>query len=480
MRPSPEKIESVRPFKLVKFFSFTSLAVILTFTFALTCIISYRARMVLLKKSEEYALLLAENLNHQVYLQFVVPTVNNYGSVRLHEQNQFALIDKVVRNTIHSFHIDTVNIYDAGENIISYSTDSSMVGRRDVGGIEYRLALRGQHSSQLVSRGSRSKWAFWAGGAVEEKELKTYIPFRHEKLLSSGMGPIMGVFEITQNLSPDYETIQRFQNVVIITSIAIMTILFVVLRFIVARADRIIYKRSLEQRKLEEQLHQAEKLATLGEMVAAVSHEIKNPLGIIRSTAEMLEKKIKMFDPQNSLASIILAESNRLNRIVTEFLDFARPQVPRFVRCNIGEIIEKNLAFLEPELNRVNIQVERNVVPGEIVIDGDADLLYRALLNIFVNAIQAMPEGGNLILNVGFSDRTPQSLKISIRDTGVGILPENAAKVFEPFFTTKNKGSGLGLAIVSNIIEGHGGKIGIESEVGRGTTFIIELPVKHT
>lgn len=472
-----EKLESVRPFKLVKFFSFSSLVVILIFTFVLTFIISYRARMVLLKKSEEYALLLAENLNHQVYLQFVIPTVNTYGSIKLHEPEQFALMDKVVRNTVQSFYIDSVNIYDAGKNVISYSTDPSIVGRRNVGGIEYKLALRGQHSSQLISRGST--WAFWAGGAGEEKKLKTYIPFRHEKLLSWKMGPIMGVFEITQDLSADYETIQRFQNMIIITSIAVMTILFVVLRFIVGRADRIIYKRVLEQRKLEEQLHQSEKMATLGEMVAAVSHEIKNPLGIIRSTAEMLETKVKVFDPQNRLASIILAESNRLNRIVTEFLDFARPQTPRFVKCDVIEIIETNLNFLEPELNQTSIHIERDFAPDGVIIDGDPDLLYRALLNIFVNAVQAMPDGGDLMVGVYSTGKRSERLEISIKDTGVGILPQDTSKVFDPFFTTKNKGSGLGLAIVKNIIEGHGGTIRIESALGKGATFTIDLPVKQ-
>lgn len=433
--------------------------------------------MVLLKKSEEYALLLAENLNHQVYLQFVIPTVNTYGSIKLHETEQFVLMDKVVRQTIHSFHIEKVNIYDAGENIVSYSTDPSMVGRKDLGGIEYKLALRGQHSSQLISQ--NSGWSFWSGGSGGAKKVKTYIPFRHERLLSAKEGPIMGVFEISQDLSADYETIQRFQNVIIITATAVMAILFVVLRFIVARADRMIYKRSLEQRKLEEQLHQAEKLASLGEMVAAVSHEIKNPLGIIQITAEMLESKVKAFDPQNRLASIILAESNRLNRIVTKFLDFARPQSPNFMKCNVAEVIEKNLNFLEPELNKAQIGVEKIIASPKATIDADPDLLYRALLNIFVNGIQSMPEGGNLVVNVSFSGRSRQNLQISIKDTGAGISPEDAAKVFDPFFTTKHQGSGLGLSIVKNIIELHGGTIRVETKVGKGTTFIINLPTKH-
>lgn len=477
MGSSRERLESVKPFKLVKFFSFSSFVSILVFSFILTSIISYRARMVLLQKSEQYALLLAENLNHQVYLQFIIPTIRTDGYIKLREPEQFALLNTVVRNTIHSFRIDSVNIYDAAENVISYSTEPLMVGRRDVGGIAYNLALRGKYSSQLVSRGDA--WSIWPGKWGEEKELKTYIPFRHEKLLSWRTGPIMGVFEITQDISADHETISQFQYMIIVVSAVLMTVLFLVLRYIVARADRIIYGRALEQRRLEEQLNHAERLASLGEMIAAVSHEIKNPLGIIQSTAEILEKKVKSFDPQNRLASIIFAEANRLNRIVTEFLDFARPQTLSISTCNACEIIDRNLSFLEPELEKAGISVERNYIADETAIEGDQDLLYRALLNIFVNAIQAMPEGGDLTIDLLYTDEKKESLQIAIKDTGTGITPDIASKVFNPFFTTKHKGSGLGLAIVNNTVKQHGGFIKIESQEGKGTRFVIELPVKQ-
>lgn len=475
MDSSVEKLDSVKPFKLVKFFSFSSLVALLVFTFALSYIIAYRARNVLLKKSEEYALLLAENLNHQVFLHFIIPTVHSHGFIKLREPDQFSLIDTVVRNTIHSFHINNVNIYDAAENVVSYSTDPSMIGRRDMGGMEYKMALRGKYSSQLVSRGD--DWIFLPGAEVEEKKLKTYIPFRHEKLLSWQRGPIMGVFEITQDLSSDYETIHRFQFMIILTSAATMTVLFLVLRLIVARADRIIYQRALEQRALEEQLHRTEKLASLGEMVAAVSHEIKNPLGIIQSTAEMLEKKVRTFDPQNRLASIIFVEANRLNRIVTEFLDFARPQNPSLTTCNIRDIIERNLVFLGSELEKADITVQTRFEEHPD-IQCDPELLYRAFLNIFVNAMQAMPDGGNLSITVGSTGIAGEKIRIAISDTGTGVSPDISSKIFNPFFTTKNKGSGLGLAIVRNIIKDHGGTISMESEAGKGTTFFIDLPLR--
>ncbi len=152
----------------------------------------------------------------------------------------------------------------------------------------------------------------------------------------------MGVIEIVQNLSGDLEAIIQFQAILIGSAIVIMAILFVVLYFIVARADRIMEARARERRNLEGQLNQAQRLAGLGKMVASVSHEIKNPLGIVRSTAEVLRKRVNKVAPGNGqLADIIIEETSRLDRIVREFLDFARPQTPRLGRLQINEIISK-------------------------------------------------------------------------------------------------------------------------------------------
>jgi len=234
-------------------------------------------------------------------------------------------------------------------------------------------------------------------------------------------------------------------------------------------------RRAEEQKRLVSKLNQAERMATLGEMIASVSHEIKNPLGIIRSTADLLEKKVVQYDPQNQLASVIREEADRLNRIVTEFLDFARPQTPRLQSTEIEAILRKNIHFLGPELKRCSVTIEEDFASQPEPVPVDQDLIYRAFLNILLNAIQAMPGGGHVAIKVRHD---PKQALITITDSGPGLSKEVLTKAFEPFYTTKDKGSGLGLAIVKNIIEAHGGAIEVTNAVPGGTSVIIRLPRK--
>jgi signal transduction histidine kinase len=309
---------------------------------------------------------------------------------------------------------------------------------------------------------------------------------RLERPLSAELGPILGVFEITQDISEDYKTINRLQIIILVSSSVVMSLLFVVLRLIVKRAESIIEKRAEERRVLEQQLHQAERLAALGEMVAGVSHEIRNPLGIIGSTAELLCQKIADTDPKNKLGKIIVEETARLNAIVTDFLDFARPTEPRLTDCQVDEVLERNLAFLQMEMDRRGIQVDRDYSRNGSPIQADRDLLYRAFLNVFMNAIEALHEGGTIRVSIRYHNGQDDSLEVTIADTGPGIAEEVKGRIFEPFFTTRVKGTGLGLSIVRNIIESHGGSIRIESPAvgteasgeAQGTAVIITLPLK--
>jgi signal transduction histidine kinase len=212
-------------------------------------------------------------------------------------------------------------------------------------------------------------------------------------------------------------------------------------------------------------------------MVATVSHEIKSPLGIVRSTAEILEKRIQKVAPGNEhLARIIVDETMRLNRIVVEFLDFARPQKMRMERGDVNGIAEKVLTFLAPMIREQQVELIADLAADLPDTEIDRDQLHRALLNILLNAIQAMEGGGVLQISTRRSEGGRQ-IEIVIRDNGVGIAEEKIPQIFKPFFTDKNKGTGLGLAITKNIIESHGGGIEVESRPREGTTFTIHLPV---
>jgi signal transduction histidine kinase len=469
------KISAPRPFRLVKFFSFTGLGLVLITTIVLSWVISNYAKKVMLERSESYSLLLAEHVNRQVFLQFVLPTALRYGKIALRNPTQFKRLDTVIHNTTKGLKVDSVTIFDSEENIISYSTVPEDVGVRDAGGKEYQRALNGFYSSRLMS--TASLFNLLPGSDPISSKLMTYIPFRRENPLSERTDDIMGVTKVVQDLSDDMEAILRLQLTIIVVSILIMGTLFFILTQIVIKVDQINEARAQERRRLEDKLNHAERLASLGEMIASVSHEIKNPLGIIRSTAEILNKRLKDQAPASKhLSEIIITETSRLNNIVREFLDFARPQVPQFTKGFINDLLEKVEEFMQPEFAKYRITLENDLDTGLGPMNLDQNLLYRAFLNLFVNSVQAMPDGGTLSVSTFLSPKEKKKVIIMIKDSGFGIPKEKLAMIFTPFYTDKNRGTGLGLAIVRNIIEEHNGSITVESEMGKGATFIITLP----
>lgn len=468
-------LKSIRPetsrFRLVKFFAYASFMILIIASFTLSMVISQRATKVLMNTYENDALLIANNLNHQVFHYFVIPVTHRHGAISLREKEQSDLMDKIVRTTIHSFNIERVNVYDIQKGVIAYSTDKDLIGLTGRGGMGYIAALEGKHSSRLISR-EPAIFGTWFMDFAKEKKLRTFIPFKAE-FPYSYMG-ILGIFELTQDLTKEYESILKFRLLIFGVSFVVMFLIFLSLLLVVRKAEDLLKKREQEQRLLEDQLNQAERLAVLGEMVAGVSHEIKNPLGIIRSTAEFLAEKPESDQTQKKLSNIIIDESGRLNDIVTDFLDFAKPQVPNLQDCRLEEIIDRNLSFLRPELDKKEVSINNGSLNGKLfTIKADPGLLYRAFLNIFLNAIQSMKNGGNINIRI---EEGKENYRVEIQDTGIGINKENLNKIFNPFFTTKEKGSGLGLAIVKKIIEGHKGDIWIESEEEVGTSVFVKLP----
>ncbi|MBM4287063.1 MAG: two-component sensor histidine kinase [Deltaproteobacteria bacterium] len=473
-RPDRQDLET---FRLVKFFTLTGFIVIALFTAFLTLFVADRLQEMALKKSEDYASLLAANLNHQVFQQFVLPAAIRFqGRIQISEPTQYELLDTVVRNTIHGFHVQQVNIYDQRGDL-AYSTDPIELGRNYLSVPEVKMSLEnGERNVRLVVPKYMLLNLFFQ--FHKEKFLKTFNPLRLESLeirLTPELGPVIGVFEITQDISHDMIEIGKFQLMLIATLVALMGLLFMVLRQIVKKAESILERRQEEQKELQAQLELAERLAALGEMVAGVAHEIRNPLGIISSTAELLRKRLEHSEGDSRLAQIIEEEVNRLNQTVTEFLDFARPREPNLQTCDVEGVLERSLEFLRPEIDRHNIFLNRQYNRNGHPLLVDPDLLYRAFLNILINAIQAMPQGGQLTVT---TDPGPQGkgARIVIQDTGEGITSENAKKIFNPFFTTKDQGSGLGLSIVKGIIESHQGQITIESNFGKGAKVSIVLP----
>ena len=471
MKRNLEKQEKVKPFRLVKYFTFTSLIVIFIGTVALSFANIQWARQMQLKKNEAYALSIIDNLNRQIFAQFILPAVGKYGKIQLRDEEQFEWMDNLVRSTLHSFKVDMIHIYGMN-NVISYSFDRRMVGKKDVGGTTYEDARKGKVTSNLSHRGS---FIEIFAGFPKESKLTTVSPLRAQMPVSRMSGPIMGVAEIVQDISEDYHTILRFQVRVITTSAAVMGVLFLVLLFIVKRGEGIIEGRARERIRLKEQLSRAEHLSSLGEMVAAVSHEIRNPLGIIKSSAELLKKKQPASGNMTALPDIIVEEATRLNAIITDFLKFAKPQVPNLSLCRVEEVIEKTVQLLSLQLEQQKCRVETVFSENLPEILADAAMLHQAFLNLLINAVQAMPQGGTIRVTVSSKEKR---VIVVIEDEGRGVAPEFLAKVWSPFFTTKERGTGLGLGIVKTVIEAHEGTIQIENRPAGGAIVIMVLPVR--
>ncbi len=464
--------EKIKPFRLVKYFAFSGLVVIFLVTIILSVLNTHWVKSMQRKKSEDYARVMIENLNHQVFLQFIIPVVMMTGKIQLSNRKQFERMDNVVRSTMHSFKVETVNIYSM-DNKISYSFDQIMIGRKNYGGTGYQQARMGKWNSKLVQRGNLLQILL---GFPKEVRLITFAPLRQESKVGKISGRVLGVVEIVQDLSEDYKTIFNIQILVIITCTVLMGALFVVLVFVVKRGEGIIQKRAMERLRLKERLAHAERLSSMGEMAAGISHEIRNPLGIIRSSAELLKKKAAKVDPANTIPDIIVEEANRLNRIITDFINYAKPRSPNFAACRVEEVVDKNITFLEAQINEQGYVVKKNYQNSLPEIMADSTMLYQSFLNILINAMQAMPDGGRILIEVGAGDHL---VTVHFDDEGQGIPHENLGKIWDPFFTTKEMGTGLGLGIVKNIVESHGGSIQIVNRPVRGARVTIELPLKQ-
>ena len=229
-----------------------------------------------------------------------------------------------------------------------------------------------------------------------------------------------------------------------------------------------------ERKELEEKLRRTERLATIGEFSSGVAHELRQPLGVISNSAYFLSKKLKDIADEkvNRHLAILDKEVKRANRLITDLLEFARVPVPALKECDVNKIVEEALSSLDIP---ANVELKKELNRDLPAIQADFGMIQRTCTNIITNAISAMPEGGSLEIKTGWN-KEEGNIEISIADTGEGIPEENLRKIFEPLFTTRPRGVGLGLSLCRKYVEAHRGKIGVESEVGKGTKFVIKLP----
>ncbi|MGD9972156.1 MAG: ATP-binding protein [Desulfatirhabdiaceae bacterium] len=240
----------------------------------------------------------------------------------------------------------------------------------------------------------------------------------------------------------------------------------------------ILLKDLREVASLRKALARSQRLASLGSLSAGIAHEIRNPLSSIKGFATYFQERYANVPEDARTASILIQEVDRLNRVVSQLLEFAKPVTLSMQPILPGSLIARTIALLKQQALEKNIEIR--IQEGETVhpVSVDADRMNQVLLNLFLNAFEAMPVGGRLDVSIE-PDASGENCLIRIADSGSGIHPANLTQIFDPYFTTKSSGTGLGLAIAHNIIEAHQGDIHVESEPGQGTVVLIRLPGKR-
>ncbi len=469
---------------LAQLFSWISFVIIITFSIFLSVFIATNTRSSLINSQESYALLLAENMNRQIFRRFTLPVAYASGRVALSEPDQYRLLDEVVNSLMHGLRIESIRIFDINE-MVAYSTNKDELQSRNLStqGVKNVFEHKA-HSFEITSKMSFLRALFTPNLKAGTFILRTVYPLTIDydiapfQNVNDENKPVLGALEIMQDVTDLYKIAIRSQWTILLGFTLSILILFVLLQTIAKLAERIISERIKRNKQLEAELNQSEKLASMGRMVSSIAHEIRNPLGIIKSSAEFLSTRGNMDKTSTQLVHAIYDESKRLNTTVSDFLDYARPREAGNQIVNLTEVVQKVWSFLQTPFTENNITAKIDL-PESLCIRGNADLMYRAIYNVFVNAQQAMEKDGTFTVS---GKQEYDFVYLSFTDSGTGFSGD-ITQFLDPFYTTKDTGTGLGLPIVQSIIKTHSGHLHLknaeENGVILGACVEFVLPVSQ-
>jgi two-component system, NtrC family, sensor kinase len=495
-------------FHLMLYYSITSFIVIGIVSFIVGEIFSRIEKNDLIKRSENYAGYIVNNINHALYEEFFTPTISKYGYIDLeNNQDQFKRLDKVVKSNIYGLNLKMIYLFDMNGQII-YSNISEHIGYVLDRGENNQLdsALKGIAASALKPPDMKDS----KGVVIEESFLESYYPVYEYNEGIANTEKQVGVLEIYQDMKDLDIQIASAQRKAIVITGSSMGLLFLILLMIIKKASDVIRLKTNQlveardnlEEKVEERtqeikqtyerlqetqkrLSRSEKLAGIGTLAAGVAHEINNPLASVASCAEGLMSRMDNLDFKSKddkevfpdYLKTIFDETYRCKSIISKLLDFSRRHEPVFGKVDINALVSDVVKMMGRQKERRRLGIELNITSEPLVIFGDSNQLKQVFLNMILNAIDATSGSGKIKISTIKNDGCAQ---IMFEDTGCGIENENLDKVFEPFFTTKSpgKGTGLGLSICYGIIEDHKGKILVDSNgIGNGTTFTVSLPI---
>ncbi len=346
-----------------------------------------------------------------------------------------------------------IALLDSNLNIVAH-TDRDRIGQQEREPLVLRAKVDGQLFSQIVE----------SGGGKRYFEVVKPVALDESNLGFLKIGLSLGSMEVAWHNSLR----------------AIITLGLAIVAAGILGMAAILYNQQShmqEVKALEIEVLHRERLSALGNLAATVAHEIRNPLNAISMGLQRLKVEFQPTDDQEQysrVTELMLGEVHRLNSIVEQFLSLARPLEIKPEALRVQDVLNELVTLVEGEAQQSKVQIRVAAPLNLPPLKADREYLRQTLLNLILNGLQAMPEGGTLTLKANTSNG---NFLISVTDTGTGIAPENRRRIFEPYFTTKAKGSGLGLAIARRIIEAHGGKITVTNEAGGGCRFLISLPI---
>lgn len=248
-------------------------------------------------------------------------------------------------------------------------------------------------------------------------------------------------------------------------------------RIALERAGRDLARVHYELKGSVERMKRSERLYAVGQLAAGLAHEIRNPIASITGAAGILERNPEDPARRRTCIDIIVKECARLNRLLSSFLDFARPRPPSFKKVRLESLAESVIELASHGAGKAPVEFRREFDPGLPEVRCDGEQIKQVMLNLMINAVQASPEGGEIVVSVKPGNKI-DSVIVAVRDHGCGMTPQQMEHLFDPFFTTKETGTGLGLPVAFQIVQQHGGRIWAEPSPDRGMTFAFELPLQ--
>jgi len=368
-----------------------------------------------------------------------------------------------------------VKIYDPSGTLV-WSDEPRLIGKRFSDNHELAEALRGE---VRVAMGLlKSEHVFERERYNERRLLEIYVP-----LFNPASGKAYAVLEIYKHSVSHFALMDRMRRAVWAISLTLGIFLFVSCSWLFWNALKAQEKLDREKCLMEAQLIQAEKLSTVGEMLAGLAHEINNPLSIVMSKVQLVLKDLQGVNPQTELVQdlrVIDRNIARIGGVIRSLLAFSRKSNFDSVPLNLNTVISESLTLVEKPFAKMSIFFEQELEPSLPRILGDANQLQQVILNLLSNARDAMQQGGKIWLRTFSVNHDSLPVRVEVRDSGQGIPPEIMGRIFDPFFTTKRtrEGVGLGLAVSYGIVKSHGGNIQVESQPGQGATFTLKFPAR--